>query len=240
MGQHHAKGTALLILILACQSARALAQDAVDGTNSPPTMPSIVSPDAVTVATLRPTLVADNAIDPDGDALSYAFEVSTTPDFLSLVSRGAVYESPSGRTSWTVSVDLMDGLRYHWRTWANDGQDDGPEDTSWFDVDLSHSEGVEPERDASADASPDPDMGEDPALDEGTDSPLDPGIDPGMDPDMEVVEDAPLDPEPPPESGSQGSGCGCRTVPGQPSWPMTALAAAMLCLAARRRTWRDR
>ena len=55
----------------------------------------------------------------------------------------------------------MDGNRYYWRAWANDGSQDGDPSSTWFDVDLS----------AVPDETPD-----DPA-DGSTDAPTD--IDPG-------------------------------------------------------------
>ncbi len=107
--------------------------------NTPPDAPTIVSPAGTTVGTSRPTLVVENAIDFDGDALSYSFEVATTGDFMpaNVVAVGRVFEGMDGRTEWTVNVDLMDASRYYWRVWANDGRTDGPPADSFFDVDYS-------------------------------------------------------------------------------------------------------
>jgi MYXO-CTERM domain-containing protein len=106
--------------------------------NAPPGAPTIVSPSATVVAERRPTLVVQNAEDLDGDMLSYTFEVARTGDFAasSMVARGDVFETLD-QTSWVVNADLMDATRYYWRVWANDGRNDGPSASTFFDVDLS-------------------------------------------------------------------------------------------------------
>jgi hypothetical protein len=105
--------------------------------NSPPEAPTIISPDMVTVSSVRPTLVIGNASDFDGDMLSYTFEVATTEEFTTVVAQGRVFEDSSGQTEWVVATTLFDATRYYWRAWANDGRNDGPADESWFDVDTS-------------------------------------------------------------------------------------------------------
>jgi hypothetical protein len=106
--------------------------------NAPPGPPTIISPSATAVHDRRPTLVVQNAVDMDGDMLSYTFEVARTEDFAapSMVARGSVFETPD-QTSWVVNTDLMDGNRYYWRVWANDGHADSSSVSTFFDVQLS-------------------------------------------------------------------------------------------------------
>jgi len=107
--------------------------------NAPPTRPVIVSPSEETVSTPRPTLTIENAEDPDGDELSYMFQVATVGTFTAdaIVSYATVSQNPTGQTAWTVNADLEDGTRYYWRVWAKDDQSDGPAVSTFFDVDLS-------------------------------------------------------------------------------------------------------
>jgi hypothetical protein len=121
--------------------------------NTPPDAPIIVSPLMETVYSLRPTLTVENALDFDGDPLSYTYEVATTGDFTSIVARGQLFEDVGGQTSWTVNTDLMDGTRYYWRCFANDGRNDGPPSDTWFDIDTS----IAPD-DGSTDAETDADV----------------------------------------------------------------------------------
>jgi hypothetical protein len=107
--------------------------------NAPPTRPVIVSPSEETVTTPRPTLTIENSEDPDGDQLSYMFQIATVGTFTAdaIVSYSTVSQNPSGQTAWTVNADLEDGTRYYWRVWAKDDKEDGPAVSTFFDVDLS-------------------------------------------------------------------------------------------------------
>jgi hypothetical protein len=106
--------------------------------NSRPPAPTIVSPDESVVNRRRPELVVLNTSDPEDDPLVYEFQVATSTSFerASLLAAGNRLEDPSGQTSWTVTVDLLDGGRYYWRVWADDGHGDGPAAATFFDVDL--------------------------------------------------------------------------------------------------------
>ncbi len=121
--------------------------------NSPPGQPTIVSPDRTEVTVARPVMVIANAVDPDADPLIYQFQVSTSAGFESpsLVSAGNRVGNPSGQTSWTVTGDLEDQTRYYWRVWANDGRQDGPAASTYFDVDLSAASDPEPDTSTDAD-----------------------------------------------------------------------------------------
>ena len=90
--------------------------------NHGPSAPVITTPSAnETVAVLAPTLTVANSTDPDGDPLTYHFEVFADPGFKHLVAAApAVAEGPE-TTAWTVAADLGDNRRYHWRVRAGDG-----------------------------------------------------------------------------------------------------------------------
>ncbi len=106
--------------------------------NAPPTSPTIVSPTMTTVYVSRPDLVIMNSTDPDGDLLTYTFEVNTVGDFspASRVATCRVFEGTDGQTVCSLTTDLMDGGRYYWRVWANDGSADSDPVDTFFDVSI--------------------------------------------------------------------------------------------------------
>jgi MYXO-CTERM domain-containing protein len=82
-----------------------------------------------------PALVVIDAVDVDGDPLSYEFQISTSPDFQGgdLEESGPVTAGPQ-LTSWTPAA-LLENTTYHWRARATDGAIDGPWASSTFFVD---------------------------------------------------------------------------------------------------------
>ena len=90
--------------------------------NTAPPPPTINSPQSgAEVANLTPTLVVNTTTDPEGDVLTYAFEVSTKPDF-STIAAFMTGITPTGATaSWTPGTSLTDHTLYYWRTLATDG-----------------------------------------------------------------------------------------------------------------------
>jgi hypothetical protein len=90
--------------------------------NQAPTAPRPIRPVAgETVRVARPELVAANAADPDGDALTYAFETDTTPTFDSPALQSGMVASGESETSWTPPSDLADDAVHYWRVGASDG-----------------------------------------------------------------------------------------------------------------------
>lgn len=75
------------------------------------------------VATLTPALEVGNAVDPDGDALTYEFEI-----FRGAVRVGAQANvAPgSGTTAWTVAPPLVEDGQYTWRARAVSAGGAGP------------------------------------------------------------------------------------------------------------------
>src|SRR5258706_12517619 len=72
--------------------------------NDPPSAPILMSPvDGQVVTTATPTLRLHNSVDPDGDALTYEFEVSDPSGVVQTID-GIV--SGASETSWPVPQPL--------------------------------------------------------------------------------------------------------------------------------------
>ena len=106
----------------------------VNTANNAPTAPAIMTPAGGEVATGTPTLVINNATDPDSQSLMYTFELDTvnTFDSLNKQTSGLIAEG-AGTTGWTPAT-LTENAAYYWRAKANDGQADGPWVTANFFV----------------------------------------------------------------------------------------------------------
>jgi len=72
---------------------------------------------------LQPLITVGNTNDPDGDPISYFFEVAEDGDFegTDVVASPAVAPGRDGRTRWMVTRPLEPGGIYYWRAWATDG-----------------------------------------------------------------------------------------------------------------------
>ncbi|ODU66883.1 MAG: hypothetical protein ABT16_00475 [Rhodanobacter sp. SCN 65-17] len=113
--------------------ARALAASGIDSAwvdgsffanlfNDPPDTFNLTAPiSGAEVDSLTPTLSLTNAMDRDGDAITYSFEVFT--DATLATRHDAVTDlpaDPSGTTSWKVTVPLTNHATYYWRAVATD------------------------------------------------------------------------------------------------------------------------
>ena len=86
-----------------------------------PTAPSAVAPINDVETSAAPTLVVQNATDPNGDALVYSWEVYTDQGLTSLVASAAgIPQVASGQTSWLVDVPLAENTPAWWRARASD------------------------------------------------------------------------------------------------------------------------
>jgi hypothetical protein len=92
--------------------------------NTDPLGPMPISPidRAAVMPDSQVTLVVSNGSDPDGDPLTYEFQVSRTSSFTgaSLQGSGEVAEGAGGMTTFAVPAPLAGGLWY-WRAWVSDG-----------------------------------------------------------------------------------------------------------------------
>ena len=108
--------------------------------NDLPGVPAIHSPaNKQTVTTLLPVLIVTNAVDQDGDTLSYEFELYNDQSLAgySFIDSKTVAQG-SEITSWTTTKPLTDGMTYYWRVRSFDGEYySGWTQTSEFKVNLT-------------------------------------------------------------------------------------------------------
>jgi hypothetical protein len=88
-----------------------------------PTVPVISAPpDTTEVTVVQPDLVIENSTDPDGDTITYTFEIYSDQEMVALVAAQTdVAEGTSGTTTWGVPIGLSDNTWYYWRVRATDG-----------------------------------------------------------------------------------------------------------------------
>jgi MYXO-CTERM domain-containing protein len=130
----------------------------------PNTVPTAPEPAYPTLAdepvdVTRPTLIARNASDPDGDTLTYDFRISDDVGFANSVDSGPVEEGGEGATQWTVTYDLEPGTSYYWKVTATDGIGTSDEGFSSFTVSPDAQGGGDGDADADADSDGDDDGG---------------------------------------------------------------------------------
>jgi hypothetical protein len=94
----------------------------VNTVNDAPGAFTISSPvDGAEVDSSAPLLVVTNALEPDGDAVSYRFEVSEFEDISTTVaSVESIAAGTGGTTGWLVDVPLSENGYYYWRATAMD------------------------------------------------------------------------------------------------------------------------
>ena len=94
----------------------------VNTQNDPPNGFTISSPtDGSEVDRVDPLLAVSNALDVDGDVLTYRFEISELADFSTIVtSAEGIRPGIGGSTGWVVDTDLTENTYYYWRTYAVD------------------------------------------------------------------------------------------------------------------------
>lgn len=94
----------------------------VDAANTAPEAPAVSSPaNGGGVGTRKPTLELSNAVDPDGDARVYDFEVYADERLTQMVaSKYGRTEQTGGATAWTVGTSLADDSTFWWQARARD------------------------------------------------------------------------------------------------------------------------
>jgi hypothetical protein len=104
--------------------------------NEPPSAPVRLLPaDGAINQPPTPTLVVANAVDPEGQPLTYGFRVYSDALLTQLeASVDGVAQGGGGQTSWMVTTSLANGTHY-WRAYADDGIVRGLySDAGWFSV----------------------------------------------------------------------------------------------------------
>jgi hypothetical protein len=95
----------------------------VNTENDAPSTPVLFNPSADgAVNVFNPILSVHNSIDPDGDALTYDYEVFADPGMLSLVDHSSSIAEMQQVTSWPVSATLHENQVYYWRVRSSDGE----------------------------------------------------------------------------------------------------------------------
>ncbi len=115
------------------ESAWVQASFIVNTVNGAPAIPTIQNPgDQAWVATLLPILSVNPAIDPDGDTVSYRFELYAEADLSTLIADHLTED-----TSWALQTPLLNNQWYYWRVRTEDpfGEVSGWSAVSSFFVD---------------------------------------------------------------------------------------------------------
>jgi len=97
-----------------------------------PSAPVAVSPIG-TAASMTPALTVNNATDPEGEALTYEFEVLDNGTFDPVVSAVGVAQGNGATTAWTVDAALEENVVYRWHARATDGRNDVTDTGPWSD-----------------------------------------------------------------------------------------------------------
>jgi len=93
--------------------------------NEAPSAPTLSSPpDGAPDQPANLTLVVHNAVDPDGDALTYSFRIYSDEWMTTVVRSADGIPAGSGTTSWTVDPPLPQGT-FYWRAFASDPYERG-------------------------------------------------------------------------------------------------------------------
>lgn len=109
------------------ESSWAQASFIVNAVNLPPPVPTVNNPGHGSwVATLTPTLIVNPVLDPDGDNVSYRFEIYSDAELVDPVA-----EHLSADVQWLVESPLTDNIWYYWRVRA---EDEAGEASAWSAV----------------------------------------------------------------------------------------------------------
>jgi len=94
--------------------------------NSQPSVPGGLAPDGMAgEGSATPVIQCSAASDPEGDSLTYNFQVYSDSLMSVLVAETSGWPAVSGSAAWTVSPALSDDQEYFWRAQANDGFESG-------------------------------------------------------------------------------------------------------------------
>lgn len=99
--------------------------------NALPPQPVADSPaEMAAVTTTAPTISVFSVTDPEGDDVSYSFEVYSDTGMATLITSTTDVPNQAGTTSWQVDVTLTEDNIFYWRVKADDEYEEG----SWTDL----------------------------------------------------------------------------------------------------------
>src|SRR5690606_29758088 len=103
-------------------SAYSSSRTFVVGVNDAPGSPGPLSPENNgRVIDMTPDLIVNNATDPNGDALTYQFQLYNESGS-TLLSQSTMLAPGASTTLWTVPFTLANKTKYRWRARAYDNQ----------------------------------------------------------------------------------------------------------------------
>jgi uncharacterized protein (TIGR03382 family) len=91
----------------------------VNAQNDAPSAPVALNPSDAIIYNKKPTLIVQNGTDPEGDAITYTFEVRNA-DGQVAASGENVASGSTGQTSFKLNADLEEGVEYVWVARAKD------------------------------------------------------------------------------------------------------------------------
>jgi uncharacterized protein (TIGR03382 family) len=91
----------------------------VNAQNDAPSSPVALNPSDAIIYNKKPTLIVQNGTDPEGDAITYAFEVRNADGAVAASGEG-VASGANGQTSFKVNAELEEGVEYIWTARAKD------------------------------------------------------------------------------------------------------------------------
>jgi uncharacterized protein (TIGR03382 family) len=92
----------------------------VNASNEAPSVPVTLNPSEAVVTTRKPTLTVQNAVDAEGDAVTYSFEVRKQGSSEVVDSARNIAAGANGTTSFTLTTELEEAAEYVWVARATD------------------------------------------------------------------------------------------------------------------------
>jgi uncharacterized protein (TIGR03382 family) len=91
----------------------------VNAQNDAPSSPVALNPSDAIIYNKKPTLIVQNGTDPEGDVVTYTFEVHKADGAMAASGEG-VAAGATGQTSFKVTTELEAGVEYSWVARAKD------------------------------------------------------------------------------------------------------------------------
>lgn len=110
-----------IILVLYALVQTGCENDGPDGINEVPTVPVLITPDNYSLMeSPAVTFSWEPSTDPEGEEITYNLQLSTKPDFTSIVFSDQLYAA-------TYQTNLSKGIFYYWRVRARDASNNTSE-----------------------------------------------------------------------------------------------------------------